>query len=126
MYPEQIKEWSVAVRPRLRSRATIALFPLVTLRAGKGSSLAARMAAQRATPSPASNPRGIVGPPLGGLARRPFIAGQLPNTPGALVAFLVNPPALVAGIGMPNVGLTIEDARDVAAYLYTLPAKSER
>lgn len=65
-------------------------------------------------------PRGIVGPPLDGLAQRPFIAGQLANTPDVLVAFLRNPPSLVPATGMPNVGLTVEDARDIAAYLYTL------
>jgi cytochrome c2 len=64
--------------------------------------------------------RGVVGPPLDGLARRGLIAGQLPNTPGVLIAFLENPPALVPDTGMPNVGLTPEEARHVAAYLYTL------
>jgi len=65
-------------------------------------------------------PRGVVGPPLHGLARRGFIAGRLPNTPAVLVAFLANPPALVPETGMPDVGLTPEQARHVAAYLYTL------
>jgi cytochrome c553 len=72
------------------------------------------------------SPRGIVGPPLGGLARRSFIAGQLPNTPDVLVPFLRNPPSLVPASGMPDVGLSIEDARDIAAYLYALPAEDER
>jgi cytochrome c553 len=65
-------------------------------------------------------PRGIVGPELGGLARRSFIAGQLPNRLEILIAFLQNPPALVPATGMPNVGLSLEDARSVAVYLYTL------
>jgi cytochrome c2 len=64
--------------------------------------------------------RGVVGPPLTGLARRSFIAGQLPNVPGVLIAFLENPPALVPNTGMPKVGLTPEEARHIAAYLYTL------
>ena len=64
--------------------------------------------------------QGVVGPPLDGLARRGFIAGQLPNVPGVLVAFLENPPVLVPNTGMPNVGLTPEEARHIAAYLYTL------
>jgi cytochrome c2 len=63
---------------------------------------------------------GVVGPPLDGLVRRGFIAGQLPNVPGVLIAFLESPPALVSNTGMPNVGLTPQEARDVAAYLYTL------
>lgn len=64
--------------------------------------------------------QGVVGPPLDGLARRGFIAGQLPNAPGVLIAFLENPPALVPDTGMPNVGLTPEEARHIAAYLFTL------
>jgi cytochrome c2 len=65
-------------------------------------------------------PKGVVGPPLAGMARRGFIAGQLPNKPGVMVAFLQNPPALLPQTGMPNVGLTSEEARHMAAYLYTL------
>ena len=65
-------------------------------------------------------PRGIVGPDLTGFARRPFIAGQLPNTPDVLVAFLQNSPALVPKTGMPNLGLSLEEARRIAAYLYTM------
>jgi mono/diheme cytochrome c family protein len=67
-------------------------------------------------------PRGNVGPPLAGMAGRSLIAGHLPNKPGVLVAFLQDPPALAPQTGMPNVGLTIEHARDIAAYLYTLEA----
>jgi cytochrome c1 len=70
-------------------------------------------------------PRGNVGPPLDGMASRGLIAGQLPNKPGVLVAFLQNPPALVPQTGMPNVGLTLEQSRDVAAYLYTLEPGDE-
>src|SRR3954468_24593748 len=58
------------------------------------------------------SPRGIVGPPLHGMARRAFIAGQLPNKPEVLVGFLRDPPALVALTGMPNVGLSADQARD--------------
>jgi hypothetical protein len=62
----------------------------------------------------------------GDLARRGFIAGQLPNVPGVLVTFLENPPALVPDTGMPNVGLTPEEARHIAAYLYTLEPSHAR
>jgi cytochrome c553 len=72
------------------------------------------------------SPRGIVGPDLIGFARRPFIAGQLPNTSEVLVAFLQNPPGLVPSTGMPNVGLSLEDARRMAAYLYTVERSGER
>jgi mono/diheme cytochrome c family protein len=67
-------------------------------------------------------PKGNVGPPLAGMAGRSLIAGQLPNKPGVMVAFLQDPPALAPQTGMPNVGLSIEQARDIAAYLYTLEA----
>jgi hypothetical protein len=67
-----------------------------------------------------NSPRGIVGPPLAGIAHRAFIAGQLPNRPDVLVPFLQDPPALVPRTGMPDVRLSLEDARHIAAYLYTL------
>ena len=70
--------------------------------------------------------RGVVGPSLEGLARRSLIAGQLPNNAGTLVAFLENPPALVPRTGMPDVGLTREEARHIAAFLATLGATSAR
>ena len=64
--------------------------------------------------------RGVVGPPLDDLARRAFIAGQLPNRPAILIEFVLDPPALVPETAMPNVGLSPAEARHVAAYLYTL------
>ena len=65
-------------------------------------------------------PRGVAGPPLDRMADRAFIAGQLPNTPDVLVAFLQDPPSLVPRTGMPDVRMSLEDARHVAAYLYAL------
>ena len=66
------------------------------------------------------SPKGVAGPPLAGMTRRGFIAGQLPNKPGVMIAFLQNPPALVPRTGMPDVGLSLEEARHIAAFLYTL------
>jgi cytochrome c1 len=60
------------------------------------------------------------------MAERGLIAGQLPNRPGVLVAFLQDPPSLVPATGMPDVGLTIAEARHIAAYLYTLKAPDAR
>ena len=65
-------------------------------------------------------PKGVVGPPLAGMARRGFIAGQLPNKPSVMITFLQDPSALLRATGMPNVGLSHEEARHIAAYLYTL------
>jgi cytochrome c2 len=71
-------------------------------------------------------PKGIVGPRLDDIRRRSFIAGTLPNRPDVLISFLENPPALVPGTGMPNVSLTPQDARDIAAFLYSLEPSHER
>jgi putative membrane protein len=64
--------------------------------------------------------RAIVGPPLTGIAQRSFIAGVLPNTPDNLVTWIENPPAVDPKTAMPNMGVSGRDARDIAAYLYTL------
>jgi sulfur-oxidizing protein SoxX len=65
-------------------------------------------------------PRGEVGGSLHGFANRPLIAGRLRNQPDTLVAWLRNPPVLAPDTAMPATGLTQGQARDVAAYLYTL------
>ncbi len=61
-----------------------------------------------------------VGPDLSGLARRAYIAGVLTNSPEHLVAWIENPQAVDDKTAMPNMGVTALDARDIAAYLYTL------
>jgi cytochrome c1 len=63
---------------------------------------------------------GLVGPPLLWWSRRTFIAGQLPNTPENLVHWIRSPEAVEAGTAMPTLGLSDQQARDAAAYLYTL------
>jgi cytochrome c1 len=64
--------------------------------------------------------QGVVGPPLTAFARRKYIAGNLPNSPENLIAWLVNPQAVEPGTAMPNLGVTEIDARNLAAYLATL------
>lgn len=61
-----------------------------------------------------------VGPPLAGIARRSYVGGVVPNTPPALIRWIVDPPAVDSLTAMPNVGVTELDARDIAAFLYTL------
>jgi cytochrome c2 len=63
--------------------------------------------------------RGVVGPSLAGFAQRTMIAGRFPNAPRTLIPWLMDPPAMNAGTGMPNLGLDEAQARDVAAYLYS-------
>ena len=63
---------------------------------------------------------GLVGPPLTGFARRSYIGGHLPNNPANLEQWLRDPHTIDPGTAMPKLGLTEKEARDVAAYLYTL------
>ncbi|RTL88487.1 MAG: c-type cytochrome [Hyphomicrobiales bacterium] len=63
---------------------------------------------------------GLVGPPLNRIGRRLYIAGLLRNTPENLEAWLQDPQKIVPGNVMPNMGISKEQSRDIAAYLYTL------
>lgn len=64
--------------------------------------------------------RGMVGPPLIYFAQRTFIAGEVPNSPANLVQWIRSPKSIEPGTAMPDLGLSEQEARDVAAYLYTL------
>jgi cytochrome c2 len=61
-----------------------------------------------------------VGPPLAGIAGRGLIAGKLPNTPDNLALWLRRTQEVKPGTAMPQLGVTEQDARDMAAYLATL------
>ncbi len=63
---------------------------------------------------------GTVGPPLTQFGQRAYIAGILYNNPDNLMLWLRDPQRVVPGNAMPNTGVTARDARDIAAYLYTL------
>jgi cytochrome c2 len=63
---------------------------------------------------------GKVGPPLTGLAGRSYIAGRLSNTPENLAAWIVDPHAIDPLNAMPPTGVTPHEARDIAAYLYSV------
>ena len=63
---------------------------------------------------------GKIGPPLGDVARRVYIGGVLPNTAGNLVQWIVDPHDADPRTAMPATGITPAEARDVAAYLYSL------
>ena len=65
-------------------------------------------------------PDAYVGPPLTAWAERIYIAGSLPNEPDNLVYWIQFPDAVEPGTAMPTLGVSEEDARDIAAYLYTL------
>jgi cytochrome c2 len=63
---------------------------------------------------------GRVGPPLDTYARRPYIAGKLPNTPDMLIRWIPDAPSLAPGTAMPAIAMTSQEARDMTAYLYEL------
>ena len=63
---------------------------------------------------------GVVGPPLEGVGTRSFLAGMLPNTPENMMRWVRKPQDVNPRKVMPDVGVTESDARDIAAYLYTL------
>jgi cytochrome c2 len=70
--------------------------------------------------SGASGAKGQVGPPLSEIAAHSEIAGKLANVPDNMILWLRHPQDIVPGNGMPDQGIGDADARDIAAYLYTL------
>ena len=63
---------------------------------------------------------GIVGPTLEGFAVRVYIAGVYPNTPDNLVRWIMEPPEMVPTTAMPDMNVSEDEARHIAAYLYSL------
>ena len=63
---------------------------------------------------------GLVGPPLIRWSQRKMIAGEIPNTPDNLVYWIAVPQSIEPGTAMPNLGVSDGQARDIAAYLYTI------
>jgi cytochrome c2 len=63
---------------------------------------------------------GMVGPPLDHMGRRQIIAGMLRNTQDNMVKWLRFPQQVVPGNAMPDMGLTEDQAKAIAAYLFTL------
>jgi cytochrome c len=63
---------------------------------------------------------GPVGPPLDGIAARQYLAGMLPNNPESMAAWVRNAPSFNSQTVMPEMEITQEEARHIAAYLYTL------
>jgi cytochrome c len=70
--------------------------------------------------SSVSGTAGKVGPSLTDIAVRAEIAGRLANTPENMLLWLRHPQQIAPGCGMPDQDLGKRDARDIAAYLYTL------
>ncbi|MFL5785856.1 MAG: c-type cytochrome [Bacteriovoracaceae bacterium] len=63
---------------------------------------------------------GKVGPSLEEFRERPLIAGELTNTAEHLVQWIRHPREIDSKTAMPELGVSEEEARDIAAYLYAL------
>ena len=61
---------------------------------------------------------GRVGPKLADVAELRYIAGQLENTPDNLARWISDPKAVEPNTVMPDLGVSRDEARDIAAYLY--------
>lgn len=62
---------------------------------------------------------GQVGPPLTNIKQRSYIAGVLSNTPANLQRWIMNPTEISPKTAMPDLDVTEQDARDIAAFLYS-------
>ncbi len=65
-------------------------------------------------------PGGRAALPLGDVGARMYIGGVLTNSGDNLVRWIVNPKAVTPNTAMPVTGISEDEARDVAAYLYAL------
>ena len=63
---------------------------------------------------------GKVGPTLQGFAARVYIGGVATNTPDSLIQWVENPRSIDPMTAMPVTGISRDEARHVAAFLYTL------
>jgi cytochrome c2 len=63
---------------------------------------------------------GRVGPFLDRMTQQVYVGGVLPNTPDNLALWIAEPQKADPRTAMPNLGVPPADARDMAAYLYSL------
>lgn len=63
---------------------------------------------------------GRVAPGLQVWPNRAYVAGVLPNEPENVITFIQEPREVSPNSAMPNLGVSESDARDIAAYLFTL------
>ena len=67
-----------------------------------------------------SGPKALLGPPLESMTKRPYLAGALLNTPENMLRWIRHPQEVNPLTAMPDLGVTEQHARDIAAFLYTL------
>ncbi|MFN7130751.1 MAG: c-type cytochrome [Myxococcales bacterium] len=73
---------------------------------------------------PGINRESWVAPPLTNFGDRSFVAGVVSNNSENLIRWIENPKQIAPETAMPNLGVTEADARDIAAYLYTLRSRT--
>lgn len=70
---------------------------------------------------------GAVGPNLTNVVLRPTLGGdRLENTPDNMAHWIMDPPGMKPGTAMPNLGLNQQEARDIAAFLFSHPYNPAR
>jgi cytochrome c len=62
----------------------------------------------------------VVAPPLDRFGVRSYIAGRVNNDAATLIRWIQHPHSIDSKTAMPEMGVGSQDARDIAAYLYTL------
>lgn len=67
-----------------------------------------------------SGAAGLVGPPLAGIGDRAYVAGELTNRPANMMRWIRHPHSVNERTAMPELGVTPQDAKDIAAFLYSL------
>ena len=61
---------------------------------------------------------GRVGPKLLDIEQQVYLGGVVPNTPDGMIMWIGNPRKFSPETAMPDMGISAQEARDVAAYLY--------
>jgi cytochrome c2 len=65
--------------------------------------------------------RARVGPSLRNIVGQEYLTGQLVNTPDNMIRWVRTPQGIRPNSAMPDMGISEEEARDITAYLYSLP-----
>jgi len=63
---------------------------------------------------------GRVGPSLAHIGSQQIIAGYFANSPALLAQWIEHPQKLLPGNAMPEMGLSADEAAQIADYLYTM------
>jgi cytochrome c len=117
--------WLVACSPPAGAGPAAAPMPTAQLASGAGSE---RLFIQAGcggchTLDGVPGATGIAGPNLTNVTLRPTLAGDVvPMTRETMITWLLEPTALKPDARMPSVGLTPQEASDLAAFLFGQPA----